>query len=41
MLFGTNRNITKADIVCAGTKKQTYGRLQHDEYINLSEFTAR
>lgn len=101
MLFGTNRNITKADllfeaeivkekfngvnfkskssgrvqkinevviiergmnvyflcssmndfVVCAGTKKQTYGRLQHmfmyislhehGEYIDLSEFTVR
>lgn len=38
-------------VVCAGTKKQTYGRLQHmfmyislhehDEYIYLSEFTVR
>ena len=28
-------------VVCAGIKKQTYGRLQHDEYIYLSEFTVR
>lgn len=37
-------------VVCAGTKKQTYGRLQHmfmyialhehDDHINLSEFTV-
>lgn len=38
-------------VVCAGTKKQTYGRLQHmfmyiclhehDDHIYLSEFTVR
>lgn len=38
-------------VVCYGTKKQTYGRLQHmfmyiylrehDEHISLSEFTVR
>lgn len=38
-------------VVCAGTKKQTYGRLQHmfmyislhehEDHINLSEFTTR
>lgn len=38
-------------VVCAGTKKQTYGRLQHmfmyialhehDDHIDLSEFTVK